>query len=194
MCLRAPALPGERAWERCSPRRPGPTSPARPAASHLETRVYGILRELEKAANKPAKPSAPALGGLRTRAGSRPPLPPGGPGAPAPGRGPGGGTRISPADAAVKHAAVLQAAAAVRRQGRGGGARALGTPQGGRRCTPTAVPPGHLGVRTSSCCPRGSPHQCASTHAPNCPKLCPCRPSRATRRTRRLRTCWAPRR
>ncbi|PRW57711.1 CHROMATIN REMODELING 5 isoform A [Chlorella sorokiniana] len=77
-----------------------------PKASHLETRVLGILREVEKAHLKPSKPAGGGSA-VKTRAASRPPLPPGG------GRtGPGTSTRISPADAFVKHAAAHQAAAA----------------------------------------------------------------------------------
>lgn len=84
--------------------RPPSCSPL-PAASHVETRAYGILRQMEKVANKPAREAGGGGGGgIKTRAASRPPLPPPG------GRGPG--QRISPAAAAVRHAAAHQAAAA----------------------------------------------------------------------------------
>ncbi|KAL4434102.1 hypothetical protein ABPG75_000543 [Micractinium tetrahymenae] len=115
---------GVGAWERCGAG--GPTRECRtlvaplvnsqpptcshmshpaPAASHVETRAYGILRQMEKMANKPAREAGGGGGGgIKTRAGSRPPLPPPG------GRGPG--QRISPAAAAERHAAAHQAAAA----------------------------------------------------------------------------------
>lgn len=82
--------------------------------------MLGILRELEKAHLKPTKPSGGGSA-VKTRAASRPPLPPGG------GRmGPGSSTRISPADAVLKHASAHQAAAAAVRGG--GGGQGGGTP------------------------------------------------------------------
>ncbi|PSC73016.1 CHROMATIN REMODELING 5 [Micractinium conductrix] len=95
-----------------------------PKASHIETRLYGILRQMEKMQVRPTKVMTEGLlgggmggfgGGLKTRAASRPPLPPGsfpggsfggGPAGSVGGRGPGVGQRISPAAAAVRHAAV----------------------------------------------------------------------------------------
>ncbi len=61
---------------------------------------------MEKVANKPTREGGGGggMGGYKTRAASRPPLPPPG------GRGPG--QRISPAAAAVRHAAAHEAAGA----------------------------------------------------------------------------------
>ncbi|KAL4856079.1 Protein CHROMATIN REMODELING 5 [Chlorella vulgaris] len=80
-----------------------------PKASYLETRAYGILRQIEKVHLKPDRGATGGGGGggTKTRAASRPPLPPGGT---AGARGPGGGSRITPGEARSKHAAAHAAA------------------------------------------------------------------------------------